>query len=51
VTAGYVKRKERWIVIERQNLIANIKENGSLIFYCDMKYEWAREAHSLLYKK
>jgi hypothetical protein len=28
----------------RQNLFANIREQRSLILYCDMKFERAREA-------
>jgi hypothetical protein len=27
--------------IERQNLFANMREKRSLVFYCDMKLEWA----------
>jgi hypothetical protein len=31
--------------MEQQNLFANIKVKRSLIFYSEMKQEWAREEH------
>jgi hypothetical protein len=44
----FVKKKEeeRCTDTERQNLFANIKEKRSLIFYSEMKQEWAREEHT-----
>jgi hypothetical protein len=39
------KIKERCSDIERQNLFANSKEKRPLIFYRDMKQEWAREEY------
>jgi hypothetical protein len=39
------KIKERCNDIERQNLFSKIKEKSSLIFYSEMKQEWAREQH------
>jgi hypothetical protein len=39
------KIKERCNDIERQNLFAKIKEKSSLIFYSEMKQEWAREQY------
>jgi hypothetical protein len=36
------KIKERCNYIERQNLFSKIKEKSSLIFYSEMKQEWAR---------
>jgi hypothetical protein len=42
----FVKKiKERCNDIERQNLSANIKEKKPLIFYTEMKQEWAREKY------
>jgi hypothetical protein len=37
--------KERYNDIERQNLFVNIKEKKSLIFYSEMKQEWAIEEY------
>jgi hypothetical protein len=37
------KIKERCNDIERENMFANIKEKMSLIFYSEMKQEWAGE--------
>jgi hypothetical protein len=37
------KIKERCSDIKRQNLFAEIKEKWSLIFYGEIKQEWARE--------
>jgi hypothetical protein len=31
--------------IERQNLIENVKEKRLLIFYSEMKQEWARKEY------
>jgi hypothetical protein len=39
------KIKERCNDIELQNLFAKIKEKRSLIFYSEMKQEWAREQY------
>jgi hypothetical protein len=39
------KIKDRWNDIEWQNLFANIKVKRSLIFYSEMKQEWAREEY------
>jgi hypothetical protein len=39
------KIKERCNDIERQNLFSEIKEKSSLIFYSEMKQEWAREKY------
>jgi hypothetical protein len=39
------KIKETCNVIERQNLFAKILEKRSLIFYSEMKYEWARDEY------
>jgi hypothetical protein len=33
-------------MIERHNLFANKREKRSLIFYCDTKFEWTRNAYS-----
>jgi hypothetical protein len=42
----FVKKiKESCNDIERQNLFANIKVKRSLIFYSQMKQEWAREEY------
>jgi hypothetical protein len=41
------KIKERCNNIERQNLFANINEKRSLIFYSEMKQEWAREEYTV----
>jgi hypothetical protein len=41
----FIKNKEKCNDIERQNLFANIKEKRSLIFYSEMKQEWAREEY------
>jgi hypothetical protein len=41
------KIKERCNDMERQNLFANIKEKRSLIFYSEMKQEWAREEYTV----
>jgi hypothetical protein len=30
-----------------QNLSANIRKKRSLIFYCDIKFEWAREEYTI----
>jgi hypothetical protein len=45
VTGICKKIKERCNDIEQQNLFANIKEKRSLIFYSEMKQEWAREEY------
>jgi hypothetical protein len=37
--------------IKRQNLFASIRDGRSLVCFCDMKFEWTRETHSLQYKK
>jgi hypothetical protein len=43
---GFVKKiKARCNDIERQNLFSRIKEKRSLIFYSEMKQEWAREKY------
>jgi hypothetical protein len=39
------RKKERCNDIERQNWFANIKQKRSLIFYSEMKQEWAREEY------
>jgi hypothetical protein len=39
------KIKERCNDIEHQNLFSKIKEKSSLIFYSEMKQEWAREKY------
>jgi hypothetical protein len=39
------KIKERCNDIEQQNLFAKIKDKSSLIFYSEMKQEWAREEY------
>jgi hypothetical protein len=39
------KIKERCNDIERQNLFSKTKEKSSLIFYSEMKQEWAREQY------
>jgi hypothetical protein len=42
----FVKKiKEICNDIEQQNLFAKIKEKRSLIFYSEMKQEWAREEY------
>jgi hypothetical protein len=33
--------------MEQQNLFANVREKRSLIFYCDMKLQWAREEYTV----
>jgi hypothetical protein len=43
VSGIYKNIKEMCNDIERQNLYAKIKEKSSLIFYSEMKQEWARE--------
>jgi hypothetical protein len=46
------KIKARCNDIERRNLFVNIKEKRSLIFYSEIKQEWATEEyiHSLFYQ-
>jgi hypothetical protein len=41
------KIKEKCNEIEIQNPFANIRETRSLIFYCDIIYEWAREEYTV----
>jgi hypothetical protein len=41
------KKKETCSDVERQNLCTNMREKASLIFYCDMKFEWAREVYTV----
>jgi hypothetical protein len=46
VCSIFKKNKERCNDIERQNLFANIRENMLLIFYRDIKFEWAGEVYT-----
>jgi hypothetical protein len=43
--------KERCNDIERQNLFSKIKEKSSLIFYSEMKQEWAKEQYISCFSK
>jgi hypothetical protein len=45
------KIKERCNNIERQNLFSKIKVKSSLIFYSEMKQEWAREKYISCYSR
>jgi hypothetical protein len=38
--------RERCNDIGRQNIFSDINVKISLIFYCEMKYEWGKESHS-----
>jgi hypothetical protein len=40
------KFKERCSDAERHNIFADITDKTSLIFYCDMKFVWVREAYT-----